>query len=114
MTNKDIKIGFFLVVWLIFTLFLLPNSGKTEEYVVEMQKMSFNPSEISVKVGDTIKFINISRNLHNVVIKKLKIRSKFVRKGKFVVIKMEKAGEFDYFCAPHRKKGMVGVIKVEK
>lgn len=114
MTEKEIKFAFFMIIWLILTLLLLPGVGRTTEHIVEMQKMNFFPKEITVKVGDSIKFVNVSRNLHNVVIEKLEIRTRYIKKDESITLKMEKQGKFDYYCQPHRSMGMVGVIEVQK
>lgn len=87
-----------------------PITNKSTEHIVEMHKRSFKPDKSSVKVGDTIRFVNKSKLLHNVVVPKLKIRTKFVKKGKSVTIKIKQAGTFEYYCAPHRSMGMTGTI----
>lgn len=93
---------------------MLSTSTLAEEYIVEMQKHSFVPDFIEIKQGDSIKFINKSSMLHNVVIKDLKIITKYVKKDESLTLKFDTLGIFDYYCQPHKTMGMVGKIEVKK
>lgn len=86
-------------------------SGKT--HIVEMYKHKFIPKTLELKVGDTVTWINKDRTLHNVVAKKLKIRSRFIRKNEKFSAKITRAGTFNYFCQPHKTMGMVGNLVVK-
>ena len=112
--NKNKKfldlVQVFLVIGLVFSVFL---SARSKEYVVEMTKNRFIPDKITIKKGDSIKFINKSNNFHNVVIEKLKIRTKLIKKGKFLLVKPDQIGRFTYYCQPHKSMGMVGEITIE-
>jgi len=98
-----------IVIGLIFFAFL----SSQKEHVVEMIGNKFVPSRITIKKGDSIKFINKSKNFHNVVVEKLKIRTKLIKKGDSLVIKPSQVGDFSYYCQPHRAMGMTGEIIVE-
>lgn len=100
----------FLVIGLVFSVFL---SSHAKEHVVEMTEHKFVPSKINIKRGDSIKFVNKSKNFHNIVAEKLKIRTKLIKKGEFLVIKPDQVGKFDFYCQPHRSMGMVGEITIE-
>lgn len=95
-------------------LFLLSFSIMAKEHIVEMRKMKFVPKIVEVKNGDTVKFINKDKSLHNVVIEDLKIKSKFLKKEQHFIVKLEKNGDFKYYCQPHKTMGMIGEIKVSK
>lgn len=86
---------------------------KSAEHIVEMTTHKFVPSKIKVKKDDSIKFVNKSTNFHNVVVEKLKIRTKLIKKDQFLVIKPSQVGVFAYYCQPHRAMGMTGEITVE-
>lgn len=100
----------FLVAGLVFSM-VSTSSGK--EHIVEMTEHRFIPSKITIKKGDSIKFVNKSKNFHNVVSEKLKIRTKLIKKGDFLVIKPGQVGNFSYYCQPHRSMGMTGEITIE-
>ena len=98
-----------IVTGLIFSVFL----SSQKEHVVEMIGNKFVPSKIAIKKGDSIKFINKSKNFHNVVVEKLKIRTKLIKKDDYLIVKPSQVGEFSYYCQPHRAMGMTGEIIVE-
>lgn len=110
-TKKVTLFQSFTAFFLLF--FMLTGYSSAKEHTVEMINNRFVPSSITVKRGDFIKFVNKSNMLHNVVIKDLKIRTRFVKKNEFLVVKFEKYGTFSYYCQPHKNMGMVGEIKVE-
>ena len=79
----------------------------------------FKPSTISARVGDTIKLTLTSVDMpHDFVIDDLNVKSSVVTNGKSteVVFKLEKAGEFEYYCSVgnHKAKGMVGTLVVSE
>ena len=94
-------------------LFLLSFSAMSKEYIVVMEKMKFKPSTVEIELGDVVNFVNKDKSLHNVVIKKLKFKSKMLKKGDWVSITPNKKGDFDYYCQPHKAMGMKGLIKVK-
>jgi plastocyanin len=100
----------------IFTLITLLTFGTTtmaKEHIVEMRTKSFVPQEIIIELGDTIKYVNVSKLIHNVVVRKLKIRTKYAKRGQSVTIKPGKTGKYDYYCQPHRAMGMTGTIVIK-
>jgi plastocyanin len=103
-------IQIFLVTGLVFSIFL---SSPNKEHVIEMTSHKFVPNKLTIKKGDSIRFINKSNNLHNVVSKKLKIRTKLIKKGDFLIIKPSQVGEFSYYCQPHKSMGMTGEVTIE-
>lgn len=105
-------IQIFIVLGFVFSVFA-SNHNKPVEHVVEMTEHRFVPSKITIKMGDSIKFVNKSKNFHNVVAEKLKIRTKLIKKGEFLVIKPDQVGDFSYYCQPHRAMGMVGKITIK-
>ena len=100
----------FLVAGLVLSIV---STSSSKEHIIEMTEHKFIPSKITIKKGDSIKFVNKSKNFHNVVAEKLKIRTKLIKKGDFLVIKPRQAGNFSYYCQPHKSMGMTGEVTVE-
>jgi plastocyanin len=111
--SKLLIIGLFLVLYSILTTITYSSKQESTEHVVEMHKMKFVPDSITVKLGDTIKFVNKDSSLHNVVVKSLKINSKYIRKNEHLDIKPSKTGKHEYYCQPHKTMGMKGTITVK-
>jgi plastocyanin len=79
-------------------------------------QLVFDPKVVTIKVGDTVKWVNNKAFPHNVVFdghaelshKKLAQKPKAELESTF-----NEAGEFSYYCSPHRGAGMQGKVIVE-
>jgi plastocyanin len=75
---------------------------------VTIDKMSFSPSEMEAKVGDTIEWVNNDAFAHTATVKGgFEIMLPPKKSGSMV---MEKAGTVDYYCRFH--PNMKGRIRV--
>mgnify|MGYP001166437010 CR=1 FL=1 len=77
----------------------------------------FNPSEVTISAGETVKFINNDLPPHNVVFinghDELSRPDLNFMKGDTVEIAFDDPGEYEFQCEPHAGAGMKGVIHVE-
>lgn len=96
---------------LLLVIITTTSLGQTNIHEVHMVGMKFVPSNIMVRKGDTIKFINDSNMQHNAVFDF--VETKLIKKGESVQVKFDKVGEFPYFCRPHKSAGMKGIITVK-
>src|SRR3989338_4437998 len=95
-------------------------STDSKVVTIEMQAGSFyfNPKEIRVKKGQTVK-INLKAMdaMHNFNIDELGVKSPTLNAGETTTIDFvaNKLGEFEYYCliGQHRKLGQVGTLIVE-
>ena len=79
-------------------------------------QLVFEPKVVTIKVGDTVKWVNNKAFPHNVVFdghaelshKKLAQKPKAELESTF-----NEAGEFTYYCSPHRGAGMQGKVVVQ-
>lgn len=79
-------------------------------------QLVFEPKVVTIKVGDTIKWLNNKAFPHNIVFdgheelshKKLAQKPKAELESTF-----NEAGEFAYYCSPHRGAGMQGKVVVQ-
>jgi plastocyanin len=79
-------------------------------------QLVFKPKVVTIKVGDTVKWVNNKAFPHNVVFdghaelshKKLAQKPKAELESTF-----NEAGEFAYYCSPHRGAGMQGKVVVQ-
>jgi plastocyanin len=108
------------------------------DHVVKMQAVAFEPTELTVTVGDTVAFEHAAGEAHNVVAYEDGIPEGAaywasggfesqeaaetgwdegkgaVQSGQSYVRTFETAGTHEYFCVPHEAAGMVGTVVVEK
>lgn len=90
----------------------------TKDIVVTGSNFSFDPKEIRVKKGTTVKvtFKNAS-GLHDFVLQEFTVATKKLQGGQeeTVTFVADKTGSFEYFCSVgnHREMGMKGMLIVE-
>lgn len=92
-----------------------------KEFTVEGKPFEFNPKEIKVKKGDTVKitFVNNEGN-HDFMIDGLNVKTKQIAAGQTDTVEFvaNTAGTFEYYCSVgngyHRQQGMVGNLVVEE
>jgi plastocyanin len=88
-----------------YTVLMGTNSGQ----------LAFEPSSLTIKAGDTVKWVNNKAFPHNVIIDGQDALShkKLIQKPKqSVETTFNEPGEYNYYCSPHRGAGMVGKITV--
>jgi plastocyanin len=93
--------------------------ASAETYTVLMGtksgQLAFEPSTLTIKAGDTVKWVNNKAFPHNVIVDGQEALShkKLLQKPQASVEStFSEAGEYSYYCAPHRGAGMVGKITV--
>ena len=76
---------------------------------VTVTKLTFEPAQVSAKVGDTIEWVNADFLAHSATSRK-KEWDLFIAPNKSVHVTVNKPGEIDYYCRFH--PNMVGHISV--
>jgi len=115
------------------SFFLSASPASAETFTVKMGAdngmLVFQPDKITAKPGDTVKWVINKVPPHNVVFddktipngdkalaKSLSHQQLEMTPGQGFEVTIPKdapAGEYNYYCAPHRSAGMVGKITVE-
>ena len=75
----------------------------------------FDPSEISVSAGDTVHFVNGMLPPHNVIVEghpELSHEGLLFAPGESFDITFTDAGDYPFWCAPHKGAGMIGTAHV--
>ena len=75
----------------------------------------FEPSEISISAGDTVHFVNGMLPPHNVIVEdhpELSHEGLLFAPGESFDITFTEAGDYTYWCAPHKGAGMIGQAHV--
>jgi cytochrome c oxidase subunit II len=92
--------------------------GAVKEFTVEGGMYYFNPKEIRVKVGDTVKItLTNKEGMHDFVLDEFNAKTKRIKAGETdtVTFVASKKGTFEYYCSvgTHRAMGMKGNLIVE-
>ncbi|WP_299639667.1 plastocyanin/azurin family copper-binding protein [uncultured Ruegeria sp.] len=97
-------------------LFGEPSSDVEDAEVVLMYKYNFCPSELTVKAGTTVRWVNVDkRTSHSVLLKdRSKPESDRMFPEESVELTFLTPSPQDYLCGPHwETQNMIGIITVE-
>jgi plastocyanin len=114
-------------------LAMLPDPAKAAGNPI-MIKMAdkapfYTPEKVAIKVGDTVQWVNAGETVHSVSTSAANAQnandtsmpkgavafdSGFIPPGGDYSYKFTVPGTYRYFCLPHEKAGMVGMIVVKK
>jgi plastocyanin len=86
-----------------------PSSGGT--VTVDMKNIAFSPNSVTVKVGQTVKWVNQDTVAHNVTAQSGAFKSTNFGPGGSFTFKATKPGTFGYVCTIH--PGMNGTLIVK-
>ena len=118
--SKKLGLAIASLLFIVGSFFMSASPASADTVTVYMGsnggQLVFDPKVVTIKVGDTVKWVNNKAFPHNVVFdghaelshKKLAQKPKAVLKTTF-----NEAGEFSYYCSPHRGAGMVGKVIVQ-
>jgi plastocyanin len=117
---KKIGLAIASLLFVVGSFFMTASPAAADTVTVKMGSDSgqlvFDPKVVTIKVGDTVKWVNNKAFPHNIVFdghaelshKKLIQKPKAELESTF-----SEAGEFSYYCSPHRGAGMAGKVIVE-
>lgn len=118
--KKTLALGTILVSFL-----AVGSQAMAKEYTVKMvtnleadQVYYFEPAEITIQPGDTIKWVNVQEDMHNAVADAVPKGAEFFESPMLEEedaswsYTFKKAGTYSYHCHPHAAAGMKGIITV--
>ncbi|MFY0612839.1 MAG: cupredoxin family copper-binding protein [Hyphomicrobiaceae bacterium] len=79
------------------------------EHIVEIEKFKFVPEQLTVRLGDTIKWINRDIAPHTATARDRTWDTKRLKKGEAMSVVVSEGMQMDYFCLyhPHMKAKLV-------
>lgn len=115
----------------LFTAALIPSVALAKTTVVKMtdKPPRFVPQKLTVKVGETVEWINTGKELHSATFNPKHAQtpsqvslpkgakpfdSGFMTPGAKYSHKFTVPGTYKYVCIPHEKDGMLGEVIVKK
>lgn len=117
------KLGLILSTFLfvIASMFIAVDSASANTVEVKMGAdngmLAFEPSKVSIKAGDTVKWVNNKLPPHNVVFEGAAAskshKGLVFSPGESFDVTFDEPGTYSYYCEPHRGAGMQGTIVVE-
>jgi plastocyanin len=130
---RSLSLVLFAVVVMLSSLVLMVSPAAAETHTVKMGSdngmLKFEPANITVHAGDTVKWVNNKLPPHNVLFDdkqvpgadkalaaKLNHSQLVFSPGESFSVTFTDdfpTGSYSYYCAPHRGAGMAGKITVE-
>jgi plastocyanin len=115
----------------LLTMLPEPARAASTPVVIKMtdKQPFYTPEKVSIKVGDTVQWVNDGQTVHSVSTTVANAQnpkdtsmpkgaqafdSGFIPPGGDFSYTFTVPGTYKYFCLPHEKAGMVGVIVVKK
>lgn len=100
-----------LIIASIFTAFAAP--ADCAEHVVNQKQLTFIPEELTIAVGDTIRFTNGDRTAHHIMTNDngLNISSPLLPPGKDFTLQLDKPGNYTFSCHIHPKMALKVTVK---
>lgn len=99
-----------------FLVGVSPASAGTVQVQMGAGGLSFSPKEVTIKAGDTVKWVNGMLSPHNVVVEdhpELSHKALAFSPSESFEATFDTAGTYTYYCEPHRGAGMNGKVIVE-
>ena len=78
--------------------------------------LAFEPAEVTIKAGESIHFINNQLPPHNIIVEdhpELGHEALAMLPGEDFEVAFPEAGDYTYWCGPHKGAGMIGIVHVE-
>ena len=105
----------FLIAILIVLFFAVP-TWAVDVTMGAGGNLVFDPAEVTISAGDIVHFENSMLPPHNIIVESrpdLSRESLMFAPGEGQDIKFADAGDYTYWCGPHKSAGMVGTIHVQ-
>ena len=100
---------------LIATLFLAAPAWAVDVQMGANGNLGFEPAEGSISAGESVHFINNMLPPHNVVVEDhpaLSHEALARLPGEDFTVDFPEAGDYTFWCAPHKGAGMIGTVHV--
>ena len=101
---------------LIASLFLAAPAWAVDVQMGSNGNLVFEPADVTINAGESVHFINNMLPPHNVIVEgrpDLAHESLAMLPGEEFDVTFPDAGEYTYWCAPHKGAGMIGHVSVE-
>ena len=121
-TKMSKKLGLLIATVALFisSFFVAVNPASADTVEVKMGAdngmLAFQPKQVEIAAGDTVKWVNNKLAPHNVVVEgqdSLSHKGLVFSPGDSYESTFNEPGEYTYYCEHHRGAGMVGKIIVK-
>lgn len=119
--SRSLGLTLCAVVLVIGSFFLSASPAAADTVTVKMGAdsgmLAFEPSTVTIKAGDTVKWVNNKLPPHNIIFEG-DVANKshdqlMFSPGESYEATFDAPGTYSYYCSPHRGAGMTGKVVVQ-
>lgn len=119
--SRSLSLALCAIALVIGSFFLSVAPASADTVTVKMGAdngmLAFEPSTVTIKAGDTVKWVNNKLPPHNVMFEGAAANKShdqlMFSPGESFEVTFDEAGTYSYYCAPHRGAGMAGKVVVQ-
>jgi plastocyanin len=120
--SRSLSLALCAIALVVSSFLLVVSPASADTVTVKMGAdngmLAFQPANVTIKAGDTVKWVNNKLPPHNIVFEDKALASKshdqmMFSPGEAYELSFDTPGTYSYYCAPHRGAGMVGKITVQ-
>jgi plastocyanin len=120
--SRSLSLALCAIALIASSFLLVVSPAAAETVTVKMGAdngmLAFQPANVTIKAGDTVKWQNNKLPPHNIVFEDKALAAKshsqlMFSPGEAYEVTFDNAGTYTYYCEPHRGAGMVGKITVQ-
>jgi plastocyanin len=119
--SRSLSLALCAVVLVIGSFFLAVSPAAADTVTVKMGAdsgmLAFEPSTVTIKAGDTVKWVNNKLPPHNIVFEGDAANKShdqlMFSPGESYEATFDTPGTYSYYCSPHRGAGMAGKVVVQ-
>ena len=103
------------LVALLATIFFAAPAWAVDVQMGYDGNLVFEPSEVTISAGESVHFVNNMLPPHNVIVEdhpELDHEALALMPGEEFDVTFAEAGDYTYWCAPHKGAGMIGTVHV--
>jgi plastocyanin len=119
--SRSLSLALCVIALVVGSFFMAMSPAAAETVTVKMGTdggmLAFEPSTVTIKSGDTVKWVNNKLPPHNVVFEGAAANKSHQQlmfsPGESYEATFDTPGTYSYYCAPHRGAGMAGKVVVQ-
>ncbi|HEY9644468.1 MAG TPA: plastocyanin [Coleofasciculaceae cyanobacterium] len=120
--SRSLSLALCAIALVVSSFLLVVSPASADTVTVKMGAdngmLAFQPANVTIKAGDTVKWVNNKLPPHNIVFEDKALASKshdqmMFSPGETYELSFDTPGTYKYYCAPHRGAGMAGTITVQ-
>lgn len=120
--SRSLSLALCAIALVVSSFLLVVSPASADTVTVKMGAdngmLAFEPANVTIKAGDTVKWQNNKLPPHNIVFEDKALAAKshdqlMFSPGEAYELTFDTPGTYGYYCAPHRGAGMAGKITVQ-